>query len=187
MILCNSEMQIIQPLEWQKWSDRAIKAKVEYVLPRARVNPLNLDDREMDEVIRNSRKDKLGTFLAIELGLGGKYSKFICKKEGFTKDIEPDKFDDTKKLVEGLKRIFDTDFRAEIIDDDVYPCFKKDCYESFSMAYDSLIEVEEAEEEKFFYELNDQNTSEEQKSRLKIRREKETEKFWEKHAEKINK
>jgi len=123
MVLCDMDMNIIQPLEWQKWKDRMIKTKGVYKLPEARINPLDVDPELLKKLLENTKKDKLVTFLAIEFGLGGKYAEVIC--DGFDKNQKPAKAD-ASKLDKAIKKFF------------------KQSKEGINKEIDDMIDVEEA-------------------------------------------
>jgi len=87
LILCQADYLIKSPLEIQRWATRTIKGRVKYEFPKLKTNVLNLKETDFIELVKKTKKDKLVTFLAIDLSLGGKYSEELCSK--LNKDSKP--------------------------------------------------------------------------------------------------
>jgi predicted ribosome quality control (RQC) complex YloA/Tae2 family protein len=95
VILCNKEMKIIYTLYQQEWKDRTIKEGINYIHPEKQVNVLNITENVLISTLKNTKMDSIVTFLAKELGFGGKYAEKICinakiDKKNAPKDVEPD-------------------------------------------------------------------------------------------------
>ena len=142
MILCDEEHKIIQPLERQSWRDREIRAHQDYVFPKGKTDLFDIDEDGLKELMKRTNKDRLVTFLAIDLGLGGKYSEFICRD--FGKDISPKDFSEYSKLVDSIKGLLDRKPEPVVENKDVYP-FRVDSgvsVGSLSEAFDDFFEPE---------------------------------------------
>lgn len=105
LILCKSDYTIIYPLEMQKWADREVKPKIQYKFPEKKFNLLRLKEEDLFELLEKTDKNKLVTFLAIDLSLGGEYSEKICSEIKVDKDIRPKDLqkNDAKKLFAEIK------------------------------------------------------------------------------------
>jgi predicted ribosome quality control (RQC) complex YloA/Tae2 family protein len=142
LILCDENLMIISPLERQIWKGREVKPKVKYELPKARVNPFDIDIQELRELIFKSKKDKLVTFLAIDLGLGGKYAEYISKN--LDKDLPPNK-SKPEEVQKALLGLMDMEITPGIVDGQPFP-FGESKFKTLSEAYDEMINVEESHE-----------------------------------------
>lgn len=143
IIFCDTEMNILQPLERQAWKDREIKAKVKYILPKSRFDDLS----EIKELLIKTKRDKIVTFLALDVGLGGKYAEIVCNVMKINKDISPSEVKN-EKIIDAIKEVLE--LKEVFVDKEVYPCeiegSKK--VESFSAAVNTLIPDEMPHEEK---------------------------------------
>ncbi|NOZ81705.1 MAG: fibronectin-binding domain-containing protein [Candidatus Micrarchaeota archaeon] len=81
VILVDPEGKVVMPMEVQIWKDRQILPKRDYVYPPPVLNPFVLSPDDILAAARNSEKS-LGSFLASELSLSGKYSEEICFRLG---------------------------------------------------------------------------------------------------------
>jgi predicted ribosome quality control (RQC) complex YloA/Tae2 family protein len=92
LILCNNEMKIIYPMTHQKWKDRIIKGGQLYKHPKKTINikeTIKTNQNEFEKIINNTTMDSIVTFLAKEIGLGGKYAEIICKETKTDKKEKP--------------------------------------------------------------------------------------------------
>jgi len=107
IILCEEDYTIISQLEQQKWSQREIKKGLTYKYPEKEYNFLEIKENELTKILKKTKKDKLVTFLATELGLGGSYSEEICSLAGIDKNKKPVllKEEETKKLYSTFKKL----------------------------------------------------------------------------------
>jgi len=129
IILCNPENSILQPLERQTWKDREIKAKIPYKCPEG-IDLKELDEKKVLEMLKTTGKDTLGTFIAIDLSIGGKYSEEICSLGKFDKKIDPKVFcketKNVKKLTTVVKKLLaENKSISEIVDNEVVVVVEK--------------------------------------------------------------
>lgn len=89
IILCRKDYEIIMPLEAQVWKSREIRQGLLYKFPEARINFLKIGEDELAELLNKTDKEKIVTFLAIELGLGGIYAEELCLNSGIDKNKKP--------------------------------------------------------------------------------------------------
>jgi predicted ribosome quality control (RQC) complex YloA/Tae2 family protein len=89
VILCNKDMKIIYPLTHQKWKDRVIKGGQFYKYPLKPINIFNITLDDLKQEIEKTEMDSIVTFLAKEIGLGGKYAEIICEKSNIDKNLHP--------------------------------------------------------------------------------------------------
>ncbi len=116
-ILCNEDGLIIDALVHQQFKDRSIIPKENYRYPVMAYNFLDITEKKLSELFKNSKKDKLVTSLATELGLGGVYSEEISiiadvDKNIAPKDIKPQQ---AKKLASSIKKMIKSKINAKII------------------------------------------------------------------------
>ncbi|MBI2650849.1 NFACT family protein [Candidatus Woesearchaeota archaeon] len=106
VILCNENNIIIDALTHNKFKERSIFPKEKYIHPVMPCNIFNLG-KNFGDLFKNSKKDKIVTSLAVELGLGGIYSEEVCILSGIDKSSEPKKITDSliKKLAASIKKI----------------------------------------------------------------------------------
>lgn len=104
LILCNKEYLIKSPLELQRWASRQIKAKTQYQFPEQKINLLELKENEFFDLIKKTNKDKLVTFLAIDLSLGGNYAEQICLNLKINKNTLPKNLNE-KQIKEIFKKL----------------------------------------------------------------------------------
>jgi predicted ribosome quality control (RQC) complex YloA/Tae2 family protein len=105
--LCDEKLQIIQCLEKQVWKDREIAPKKEYIFPKQKINPLLISIDDFESLLKNTIKDKIVTFIAMDIGLGGKYSEIVCDELKINKEISPKEIKDITELFNGIKKIFE--------------------------------------------------------------------------------
>lgn len=89
IILCNNDLKIIFPFKSQRWKDRLIKGGQMYIYPRKEVNILNIPQDALKQLLDNTKMSSIVTFLAREVGFGGKYAEEICKKAKIDKNTKP--------------------------------------------------------------------------------------------------
>lgn len=85
LILTDRKYMMIGVLESQIWKDREVKAKQEYIFPTPGFNWKTIDEKKLENILKQSEKKNLATSLAIEIGLGGLYAEEVCK----INDINP--------------------------------------------------------------------------------------------------
>lgn len=107
MILTDENLKIIQPLERQTWKDREVLAKRDYMLPSGKENPLNLDIEKLKMLLNETKRDKLVTFFAIELGFGGKYAEEVCDLAGIDKNSNPKEIKKYENIIKAINKLFD--------------------------------------------------------------------------------
>src|SRR3989338_4344695 len=110
VILCSEDEHILNASTLHKFKDRDILHKEKYVYPKSSFNFLNINKSEMSGLFKNSKKDKLVTSLAIELGLGGVYSEEVCIKSGIDKNTSPKSITPPylKQMHSSLKKLIST-------------------------------------------------------------------------------
>lgn len=107
LILCKSDYTIISPLEIQRWANREVKPKIQYKFPEKKFNLLKLEEGDLTGLLQKTEKNRLVTFLAIDLSLGGEYSEKICFDVKTDKDINPKNLQkkDIEKLFAKIKEL----------------------------------------------------------------------------------
>ena len=150
VILCNNEDTIIDCSIRHKFKDRAIVPKEKYKYPNMEYNIFNLQKKDFANLLKNSKKDKTVTALAVELGLGGTYSEEACLLSNIDKNISPNKinnnelnniFDPIKKIIKSKKNpqiIYKNNEALDIIpiDLELYKDHEKKNFSEFNEALD---------------------------------------------------
>ena len=120
IVLCKENYEIIMPLETQLWKNRKIKKGLRYKSPESKTNFLKLEEKELSNLLKETDKDKIVTFLAIDLGLGGIYSEELCLNSNINKDKKPADLEekDIKNLFDEIRKIQNKKLDPQIIYDD---------------------------------------------------------------------
>ncbi len=107
VILTDENYMIIGALESQKWKEREVKVKMEYVFPLSGFNWKEISEKKLKEALKKSDKKNLATALATEIGLGGLYAEEICKISNIDPKKEPKDISDREaKLITEMVREF---------------------------------------------------------------------------------
>ena len=148
LILCNDEGIIMDCLIHHQFKDRNVAPKEKYIYPIMAYNFLDITEKKLSDLFKNSKKDKLVTSLAVELGLGGIYSEEICMLLEIDKNTKPIDFPQQKikKFLAIIKKLVKSKIKAQIVYKDnravdvtaIELDFYKDCekkeFSSFSAA-----------------------------------------------------
>jgi predicted ribosome quality control (RQC) complex YloA/Tae2 family protein len=102
VILCRDDYTIVSSMEAQQWRDREIKSRVKYNFPQAGVDVTKLTIEEFSGMLKDTKKDSVVKFLAIELGLGGLYAEELCALSGVDKSSLGLKESEVKSLHKNL-------------------------------------------------------------------------------------
>ena len=148
VILCNGEVIILDSLIHHQFKDRNVAPKEKYKHPIMAYNFFDINEKRLSDLFKNSKKDKLVTSLAVELGLGGVYSEEICALSGIDKSIKPADVPQQKikKFLAIIKKLVKSKINAQIvykdklavdviaIELDFYKDYEKKEFSSFSAA-----------------------------------------------------
>ncbi len=117
IILCNDKDNIIGALKHREFRERTIKPKFKYIHPVMNYNIFNLHKNELIELLKNSKKDRLVTSLAIDLGLGGVYSEEVCLLSSIDKNCSPNNIDkeSAEIIYANIKNLIEADIKSEVI------------------------------------------------------------------------
>jgi predicted ribosome quality control (RQC) complex YloA/Tae2 family protein len=100
IILADYNEKIILPLIIQQWAHRTIRSHRTYVLPPSQTNPFHINEKQFQDVLKESKKDLVRT-LAVNINLSGAYAEEIC----FRADVDKNK--KTNDLQDGsIKKIY---------------------------------------------------------------------------------
>ena len=133
-----------------KFKDRTIFPKEQYKHPSMGYNPFKIRDDELATLLKNSKKDKIITSLATELGLGGVYSEEVCLLSSIDKNTIPKEISEKqiKNIIDSLKKIINKKSNPKIILEndefaDVTPIdleFYKDCKNKKCSSFNAALE-----------------------------------------------
>ena len=117
VVLCNNEDIILDSLIKHKFRYRSIIPKAKYQHPSMRYNLFDLNKNNLADMLKNSKKDKIVTALATELGLGGTYAEEVSLLGNVDKNKNPKKINDNeiKKILTSIKKIIDNKNNPKII------------------------------------------------------------------------
>ena len=120
VILCNNDDIIIDCLIRHKFKDRFIIPKEKYKYPNMEYNLFNINKKDIDDLFKNSKKDKIVTSFAVELGLGGVYSEEVCLLSNIDKNNSPKKINNNEitEISNSIKKIIKSKINPQIIYDD---------------------------------------------------------------------
>jgi len=91
IILCDSEMKIVQPLKVEFWSSRSVKPKTGYVFPPPGPNLLEMDGKKFSKFLKSGKKNLVSMLVSSGLGKEGER---ICDMLELPRDVEASKLSD---------------------------------------------------------------------------------------------
>lgn len=114
--------EIIRPLLFKRFKDRAIISKQKYVFPPQRDNPQTMKKEEFIDFLKNSEKN-ISKTLAMDFGFGGMYANEIMFRAGLKKTASFVDLDekDIIHLIKNIKNIFLLELKPRIIENKAYP------------------------------------------------------------------
>jgi predicted ribosome quality control (RQC) complex YloA/Tae2 family protein len=144
IILCKMQdniLIVLNSFERQRFKDRVIQARKEYVFPPALLNPLSISPSELVDLINRSDKNLVKT-MSSKLGLGGFFAEEIILRAGVDKNLSEISTKEADLLIKGIKSFFSEEVNPCISNNNVFPFALKDksCSpaKSISEAIDSL-------------------------------------------------
>jgi len=149
VILCDNDGIIIDSLLHQKFKDRSILPKSKYQHPIMKYNIFSLN-KDVIDLFKHSKKDKMVTSLAIELGLGGTYAEEVCLLSKIDKNKNPKNINEKEiiAILKSIENIINNKIDSKIIykdkkaidvvsfNLDFYKEYTKKSFTSFSEALD---------------------------------------------------
>jgi len=117
VILCNNDNVIIDCSIKHKFKDRSILPKQNYIYPNMQYNLFNIGKKDIVDLLKNSKRDKVVTSLATELGLGGVYSEEICLLSNIDKNNNPQKINNNgiTKILNSIKKIINKKNNPQVV------------------------------------------------------------------------
>lgn len=117
VISCNNEDIIIDCSIHHKFKDRAIVPREKYKYPNMEYNVFKLQKSSLTSLLKNTKKDKIVTSLAVELGLGGTYSEEACLLSNIDKNTQPEKInsEQIKTLTDSIKKLIKSKKNPKIV------------------------------------------------------------------------
>ncbi len=105
IIVCDSDNVILNSLVKRKFKARNVMVHDVYKLPPKKdISYMNTDEMKLSDELRGSDLS-LVKFLAINLGLGGKFSEEVCFRLEVNKDVLCSEFKDVKKLISSVNSV----------------------------------------------------------------------------------
>ncbi|MBT7903320.1 hypothetical protein HN587_05640 [Candidatus Woesearchaeota archaeon] len=150
VLLLDGEKIILSAISYHTFKDRAIRPKNPYLFPKKEYDVLNMTVEDLNDCLKNSKKENLVKSLAIDLGFGGVYSEELCISANLDKNCESKNISKVKikKLFESLQKLLSSNLAPELIINtekknhkDIVP-FKLQKYANFqSQSFKSLHEA----------------------------------------------
>ena len=108
IIVCDGDNVILNSLVKRKFKARNVMVRDVYKLPPKKdISFMDIDEMKLSDELGSSDLS-LVKFLAINLGLGGKFSEEVCFRLGVNKDILCREFKDVKKLINSVNSILNS-------------------------------------------------------------------------------
>ena len=119
-ILCNEHDVIMNAIEHHEFRERSIKPKLKYVYPVMSYNLFDLKEKDLGDLLKNSKKDSVIVALATELGLGGMYSEEVCLLSNIDKTTNPKNINEKQAstIYNSIKQIINKKIDSKIIFDE---------------------------------------------------------------------
>jgi predicted ribosome quality control (RQC) complex YloA/Tae2 family protein len=139
--------KILAVAKSEVWGTRILKVGQEYKYPPKQINPYELSQKQIFEIILKSEKESLVKSLAMDLSIGGIYAEEILFNQKIDKNLKPNTITQKQstQIYDELKKIYDLELSARICDDKPYPIklnhltFKNETLcDSFSQAISQL-------------------------------------------------
>ncbi|AEH60292.1 Fibronectin-binding A domain protein [Methanosalsum zhilinae DSM 4017] len=156
IVLLDSERKIILPMKPVTFRGRKIRSGETYEYPESKVNPLEITEEKMKDLLYTSTSDLVRT-IATKMNLGGNLSEEICLVSGIDKNRSAKEIDDQEISIlcesvnDVLSPLVSGDLKPNIVkkkNDDLEPInvnpfdlkifekYEKEYYESFNEALD---------------------------------------------------
>lgn len=106
LCITNKSYEIMQCLEVQEWKDRTLKQKEIYKSPAEQINPLELPQNKIQEIIKSSTRQNIVKTLAIDLSFGGEYAETILSLTKINKEqktVSEKEIKQIYKVIQNLK------------------------------------------------------------------------------------
>lgn len=181
LILCDENLEIIQPYESKDWKDRKIRTGENYALPPKQGKNIT---KIAKEDIKNTLKDSpdLVRGLARNLAIGGDLAEEICARADLEKETDPETLEESKikKIYSTIRDLLESDISPRIIYEndepkEVLPFHFKTKPEEKTKRFDTFNQALD----QFFHEFS--------KDRVKEKRDKEFEKEIERVRDRLEK
>ena len=108
IIICDCNNVILNSLVKRKFKARNVMVRDVYKLPPKKdISFMDIDEKKLSDELKGSDLI-LVKFLAINLGLGGKFSEEVCFRLGVNKDVLCSEFKDVKKLISSVNSVLNS-------------------------------------------------------------------------------
>ncbi len=106
VILTDKDFNILAIFRKAVYKGKELDIKQKYIFPESRVNPFEIDEKKLMDIINNSKKDLVRT-LATSLGLGGLYAEEVCMLANIDKNKREISLQESKKIVSAIRNLRD--------------------------------------------------------------------------------
>ncbi|RLF57565.1 MAG: fibronectin-binding domain-containing protein, partial [Thermoplasmata archaeon] len=104
IILTDKNYHILSVMIPRKYKHRELLIRSKYEYPPQKVNPLEVDEKQLKEILKKSTGDIVRT-LAVLLGLGGTYAEEVCLRAKIEKNKKELDKEEIKKIIDAIKEI----------------------------------------------------------------------------------
>jgi len=107
IILTTEDSVIKSALVTKRWKDRTIRGNSPYEYPKREHNALLIKADEFKTLLNSTDKESIVKSLALDLGLGGRYSEELCLRAGVDKErkrLKPEEIDALYKELDKLRK-----------------------------------------------------------------------------------
>ncbi len=104
IILTDKNYHILSVMIPKKYKHRELLIRSKYEYPPQKVNPLEVDEKQLKEILKKSTGDIVRT-LAVLLGLGGTYAEEVCLRAKIEKNKKELDKEEIKKIIDAIKEI----------------------------------------------------------------------------------
>jgi len=153
LVLTNEEGTIRSAVVTKKWRDRTIRGNIKYEYPRREHDCTSIGLAEFQELVKKSDKESIVKTLALDLGLGGRYSEELCLRASIDKSKKNLTELQIKALFKEIDKLRKSEIQAMSAGDVISPVqltqFQDvNLFNTFSEALDNVITKTVQEEQK---------------------------------------
>ncbi len=119
IIICDKDLIIINSLQKKKFKDRKVMVKDSYVLPPQKEINIHTLDKNEDKLKQKLKESDLSIvkFIAIELGIGGKYAEEIIFNSKINKNINSNELnnEEINSIIKNSKELIERELSPSLI------------------------------------------------------------------------
>lgn len=116
-IVTDKEDVILAARSYEKFKERTIRARAKYIYPRKDINFFEIDKEKLASILKESNKESIVKFLALDLGLGGLFAEELClnARVDKKKKLIEIKSEDVGRIIKELRKLLNKEIEAFIV------------------------------------------------------------------------